>query len=318
GERAQSVDGDRLARAPALAGRPGQGGQRGRDRNGTAAGLRARTVGRLAELARAAAGVLADAPLHRRRPARLRALGHAGREDHDLGLRPLARRAVRRARHRGGRGGRQLDGRVHRRRDRDQVPAPHRAARARQRRRTVDRAHAQRRRPALPRGHREPRTDHDGPLPVQGRRAGPPAARSPPAAVVRRRAPARDPAGAGQGADGGREQAGLRPRARRADELSDPRPPVVDRVPDADPLGPQGHPRPDQGRLRVRPAHPRLAPVGLRRHGPRADDRAPRALQRRPPGVPRRAGVVGGRAGRRRGGPAGGRGRRRRGRGRGL
>ena len=181
-----------------------------------------------------------DAPRHRDRPARASATSPMPRgEDHDLRLRPWLDALLLRARHRGRRGGRQLDGRLHRRRDGDQVPAPRRAARARRappgcrsstsattrilRALEVDREHR-----AVPHGA----------LLWRGPTRCAPAARAQRASCGSSpRTPSELDPRARRRAAAGREQAGLRAGARRADRLSDPRParrtstcPTLDRL----------------------------------------------------------------------------------------
>ena len=137
-ERALRLAGHRLAQASALARDRWPAGEHDRARPAGAseqskrAATRVRpwAVGVLAELARAAARVRVRTPCRDARPAGLRLLADARRTDLDRGLRAPARAAAGRARDRCGGGRGQLDGRLHRRRARDRVPAARRAARA--------------------------------------------------------------------------------------------------------------------------------------------------------------------------------------------
>ena len=75
-------------------------------------------------------------------------------------------------------------------------------------------------------------------------------------------------------------QARLRARPRRAHRLPDPRPPGRDRLPDADRLGRRGQARPRARRRRVRAPDPQLPQGRLAGDRPRGDARAPGGLQR--------------------------------------
>src|SRR5215211_7634205 len=110
------MDGGRLAGAAAAARAARTAGERARyRRDGPTAPVPAWLELELADLPAQHPRVHAYAPVPRARPTRLRGLGHAFRADLDPGLREDRRRDVRRAR-RGDRvGGRELDGRLHRR-----------------------------------------------------------------------------------------------------------------------------------------------------------------------------------------------------------
>ena len=97
--------------------------------------LRPRALGLLAELAREHPPLRPPPPGDRARPARVRLLAGARLGDLDPRLRPAAARLLRRARRPRLRRGRQLDGRLRRRRGDDRPAGPIREARPRLRRR---------------------------------------------------------------------------------------------------------------------------------------------------------------------------------------
>ncbi|TML06988.1 MAG: alpha/beta hydrolase, partial [Actinobacteria bacterium] len=96
-------------------------------------------------------------------------------------------------------------------------------------------------------------------------------------AGLARRGPAR---AADRRAGDGLRQARVRPRARCADRLPDPRPAARDRLPGAGGVGRGGPPRPGARRLRVRRADPERARRRVARDRARCDARAPRRVQR--------------------------------------